>query len=106
LLDDRKTRKKLGVPEDRPEFVGCSNAVRAMTAPGAPRDHAQDTWLTRFFKWQVGSRFHKNHDSTPVQGTYVSLLLVHCSFLSPADARGLNQLYVTALVERGVDVLI
>ena len=36
LLDDRKTRKKLGVPEDRPEFVGCSNAVSVTSCRPRP----------------------------------------------------------------------
>ncbi len=46
LLDSSIVRKHLGVPSDRPEFKGCNNEVNA--------------------------RFHRRHDETPVQGTYVS----------------------------------
>ena len=54
LLDDRKTRKKLGVPEDRPEFVGCSNAVGVIVAPGAPHVHAPGALLMRLSNGRSG----------------------------------------------------
>lgn len=46
FLDSSSVRKHLGIPTNLGEFEGCNNEVNA--------------------------RFHRAHDDTPIQGTYVS----------------------------------